>query len=188
MTKMGKLLLLGGGAVFAIAASSSKKKKKKKTTEEQNGFEEIEIEDDEEEEELPAAPPSKRPPGRPPGPTGEPGYDTQYWDPIGAMGIRSHFAEFGYPVDVNDQPLNDVGPDGSLGGGDDLPNETVRRFQNEYNAVSRSKVFASGMGGLAPDGYVGPQTLNALKFIKDNIGGKRWPDVVRDAANKGYRP
>jgi len=187
MRKFGPLLLLGGGAVLAL--STSRKKKKKKKEEEVFVDDTLEVDDEEEEEILEVPKPSsKRPSGNPPGPSGSPGYDAQYWDTIGAAGIRSHFKEFGYPVEVMDAPLNDLGPDGSLGGGDDLSNETVRRFQKDYNAVSRSKLFASGMGGLDPDGYVGPHTLNALKFIKDNLGGKTWLDVVRDAANKGFRP
>lgn len=130
--------------------------------------------------------PIKKAPSRPvtrtnpPNPAGG-AYDHKYWDKsqggVGAAGIRAHFKVMGYGVAQNDTPLNDPGPDGKLGGGDDVPNATVRQFQRDYNSVSRyGKTGAtivgikvpSNMGTLSTDGYVGPKTLNALKFATDN--------------------
>ena len=139
-------------------------------------------------------------------------YDGPYWGLAGGgpaegsadarlKGIRQHFADFKYPVDVGPWPMNVLGPAGTLeltnppgstpskgklGGGDDEPNEVVRKFQKEYNAVSKAKKFAGKeMGGLAPDGLVGPYTLNGLRFVKEKLGARLWPDIVKEAANAG---
>lgn len=131
-------------------------------------------------------------------------YDGAYWDPTPGdprlISIRKHFASLKYPVEIGPWPMNELGPlgtlemknesgsTGKLGGGDDKPNEIVRKFQKEYNAVSQAKKFGGGqkMGGLAPDGLVGPLTLNGLRFVSENLGAKLWPDVVAEAKSAGY--
>jgi len=132
-------------------------------------------------------------------------YDGPYWDPSPGKprltSIREHFANLAYPVEVGPWPMNELGPLGSgefenapgstipkgkLGGLDDKPNNVVMRFQIDYNIVSKAKMFVSGMGTLSEDGLVGPYTLNALRYVTEKIGGKHWPDVVKEAKNKGH--
>lgn len=132
-------------------------------------------------------------------------YDGAFWGASGSERlekIRKFFSDFGYPVEVGPWPMNVLGAKGTveltnkpgsdpekgkLGGGDDEPNPTVTQFQKEYNAVSKAKIFAAGkkMGGLAPDGLVGPFVLNGLRFVKENLGGKLWKDFVKEAAKNG---
>lgn len=131
---------------------------------------------------------SKIPAGSPPNPAG-PGewgnYDHGYWD--SAAKIKEIFKELGYAVPTRDT-MNDPGPNKKLGGDDDIKSLEVEKFQDEYNAVSRSKTFASGMNGLASDGFVGPKVLNGLKFVIDNLNGKKWrTDVVKTASDKGFK-
>jgi len=190
------LLLLGGAAVIAMSG----KKKKRPPPDVPDVVPPL--------DDFPLPPPAKRgapipywkKAGAPP--RGDK-YDGPYWNPSpGAprlISIRQHFADAGYPVEVGPWPMNELGPAGGLelenksgsmgklGGNDDEPSETVRTFQKEYNAVSESKVFGTSMGGLAPDGLVGPYTLNALRYITETLGGKRWrDDVVKQAGIKGY--
>jgi len=132
-------------------------------------------------------------------------YDGAYWGSNGderLEKIRKYFSDFGYDVRVGPWPMNVLGPAGTLelenvpdsdpakgklGGGDDAPSPVVDKFQREYNAVSKAKIFAPGqkMGGLAPDGLVGPYVLNGLRFVKTYLGGKLWQDLVREAAKNG---
>ena len=163
---------------------------------------------------APAPNQKTRPMGNPPNPAGGP-YDQAYWDAskggVGRKGIRDHFNRYGYPVDINDFPLNDLGPlgigdmidnadgdKGKLGGGDDKESAVVRTFQRDYNAVSRlgksGAVIAgvkvpSNMGGLDEDGLVGPYTLNGLKYILDSGMGEpgAWINTfVKEASVKGF--
>lgn len=141
---------------------------------------------------------SKIPAGDPPNPKG-PGewgdYDHGFWD--SPQKIIDKFAELGYqtPADPHwghgesvPPTMNNPGPDKELGGDNDVPSPSVRLFQQEYNAVSRSKTFGANMGGLADDGLVGPKTLNGLKFVLDNLKGKKWKsDIVQGAALKGFK-
>lgn len=132
-------------------------------------------------------------------------YNGEWWGSSGEKRlekIRKFFSDFGYAVEVGPWPMNVLGPlgaveltnkpgsdpeKGMLGGGDDVPSPTVERFQKEYNAVSQAHLFGGSgkMGGLAPDGLVGPYVLNGLRFVKDNLGGKTWQDVVSTAAKTG---
>jgi len=133
-------------------------------------------------------------------------YDGAYWGATGEERletIRKYFSDFGYPVEVGPWPMNVLGPKGGvelanipgstpekgmLGGGDDEPNPVVTKFQQEYNAVSQAHLFGGTkkMGGLAPDGLVGPYVLNGLRFVKENLGGKLWKDFVSEASKNGY--
>lgn len=204
MKKLLPLALIGGGVALVAGGGKKKKKKKKKKDfsdlpdtdgSPDNGIQE----EDADNSNFPPPPKdtgSKIPAGNPPNPAG-PGewgnYDHGYWEQGNPQETRAfilrHFEDFGFATPTNRNTMNDPGADGKLGGNDDLPNEEVRRFQKEYNAVSRSKVFAGPeMGGLYPDGFVGPKTLNGLKFVKDNIGARAWSDVVKEAGNKGFKP
>lgn len=121
----------------------------------------------------------------PPGYGGSNRYDTAYWDAGGTSAARARifeaFEELGYQTPTDRDTMNHPGADGELGGEPDVPNEEVRRFQRDYNAVSRSGQFVGTMGGLDMDGLVGPCTLNALKLVLDNLGDRDWPDVVAAA-------
>jgi len=123
-----------------------------------------------------------------PAPGGQSAYDKAFWDAGGTAVARERvlevFQRFGYSTPVGRDTMNDPGPDADLGGGDDIPNDEVRRFQREYNAVSRSGVFLpkTTMGGLDEDGFVGPCTLNGMRLIDENLGDRFWPDIVAEAA------
>lgn len=196
------LLLAAGGAALLLGG----KKKKKKTTE--NG--EAPYESTPSDEPTPYIPPTPAPkPTTPTRPAGNPprgdSYDGNYWGATPderLKGIRQHFVDLGYQVQVIPHPMNFLGPkggtelvntDGSkgkLGGGDDDPNATVKRFQHEYNMVSRlnkaDKIYSQSMGGLDEDGMVGPYTLNGLRYAKEGLpGGKTWNDLLLMATNKG---
>jgi hypothetical protein len=137
--------------------------------------------------------PTRKPPGSPP-PYGDScfppamggtqAYDNAFWDKGGNVmeareGIFAAFEGLGYETPRDRSTMNDPGPDAALGGGDDVPNSEVRRFQKDYNKVSTAKKFvAQDMGGLWEDGLVGPCTLNGLKFVMDNLQGRTWSDVV----------
>jgi hypothetical protein len=132
-------------------------------------------------------------------------YEGAWWGATGEKRlekIRQFFSNFGYPVEVGPWPMNVLGPAGEveltnkpgsvpemgkLGGGDDQENPIVEKFQKEYNAVSKAHLFGGSkkMGGLAPDGLVGPYVLNGLRFVKENLGAKLWKDVVAEAAKTG---
>jgi len=138
--------------------------------------------------------PTNRPPGQPPGgnchkPSQT--YDSAYWDAGGEVIARQrifdHFTELGYQTPAGRNTMNDLGPDGDLAGGDDIPNEEVRRFQKEYNAVSRWGGFLSGMGGVDRDGMVGPCTVNGMKYILDNLGDRNWQSLVTAAKQDGFK-
>lgn len=150
----------------------------------------------------PAQPPRpKRPPGDPPPfgrscfPVefgGQARYDESFWDAGGRAVARQRifdvFEDFGYQTPAGRDTMNDPGPDAALGGGDDVPNAEVSRFQREYNAVSRWGGFLSNMGGLDVDGFVGPCTLNGLKVLLDNVGEDDWQSFVSQARSAGFRP
>jgi len=194
-------LLLGAGAIALVAMGG--KKKKKKTSEYQPPAA----------DDLPSyVPPPVTPKPTPQKPTRPPGatfrgdsYDGDFWGSTGderLKKIREFFKKFGYAVEVGPWPMNKLGPKcedgkvelknqdgttGCLGGGDDQPSAVVRQFQKDYNAVSFSKIFVSNMGGLDPDGLVGPYTLNGLRYVNENLQGKLWPDVIQEASLKGYK-
>ena len=73
-----------------------------------------------------------------------------------------------------------------LGGKDDKKSPIVKKFQIDYNIVSKAKMFVSGMGRLSEDGLVGGYTLNAMRYATEKLGGKHWPDVVKEAKGKGF--
>lgn len=132
-------------------------------------------------------------------------YDGPYWDESPGeprlVSIRKHFSNLGYAVEVGPWPMNELGPKGTgtvwknesgtsgrTGGLDDKPSAIVKKFQGDYNAVSKAKNFVSGMGTVDKDGLVGPYTLNALRYVTEKLGGKHWPDVVKEAGMKGFSP
>lgn len=151
---------------------------------------------------VPPPPPPEdkdRHPGNPPrGNT----YDADYWGSNRKerlISIRKHFADLGYNVVVSAHPMNVLGPDGldgtlmdnfpgsvpaqgRLGGNDDKPNQVVGDFQSDYNAVSylNDEDNPQSMGGVNIDDFVGPYTLNALRYAKENLLGI-WQDLVTDA-------
>jgi hypothetical protein len=137
----------------------------------------------------PTKPPGHPPPYGfacfPPEYGGTQAYDTAHWDAGGREVARQRiftaFEDLGYTTPAGRDTMNDPGKDEKLGGGDDIENEEVRRFQKDYNAVSRAKNFKSDMGGLDEDGYVGPCTLNGIKYVQDNLGDKNWRDLVAQA-------
>lgn len=120
-------------------------------------------------------------------------YDQQYWDAGDTAEERERIFEafdiLGYATPTDRNTMNAVGPDGKLGGGDDIPNPEVRRFQADYNAVSRKGNFLPSMGGLDTDGKVGPCTLNALHLVileqerrfDVNPKAKIWRELVEAA-------
>lgn len=128
-------------------------------------------------------------------------YDGPYWDKSSGKprltSIRKHFSKLAYAVKVGPWAMNSLGPAGSiefenedgtvgkLGGGDDKKSPIVKSFQIDYNIVSRAKTFVGGMGTLKEDGFVGNYTLNGLRYVTEKIGGKHWPDIVKEAKNKG---
>lgn len=119
------------------------------------------------------APAVPRPPGDP---RGVCAFDAAFFPTVGS--VKQRFAELGYAVP--DRPtMNDLGPDGQLGGGDDLPNDAVRQFQVEYNVVSAKGLLGPMGGGLAMDGFVGPCTLSAIQ----NVYLFFPPDLFRDAVS-----
>lgn len=137
--------------------------------------------------------PTNRPPGMPPGGNcNKPAqvYDFAYWDAggqdIARQRIFTNFTDLGYQPPTDRDTMNALGPDAALGGDDDLPNEEVRRFQKEYNAVSRWGKFMSGMGGLDRDGFVGPCTLNGMRYVLQNLDGRNWQDLVKEAKAAGF--
>jgi len=138
--------------------------------------------------------PSK-PPGNPPNPAGG-DYDTAFWDAGGTAAARQRifdaFTALGYSTPADRDTMNDPGGDRKLGGGDDVPNSEVRRFQSDYNAVSRSGLLGSNMGGLWQDGMLGVNTLNGLRYVLLNVGvmspftaddqlGPSWRSLVQQA-------
>jgi hypothetical protein len=138
--------------------------------------------------------PTNRPPGQPPGgDCNKPSqtYDFAFWDAGGETVARQrifdYFQTLGYQTPTNRNTMNALGPNAELGGDDDVPNEEVRRFQKEYNAVSRQGTFLSGMGGLDRDGLVGPCTLNGIKYVVDNLGENDWQTLVDAADSAGFK-
>lgn len=207
MAKSSLPLLLGLGAVAVVA---SKKKKKKKTTTSTEGALADATDTGKKDDPyggLPSKSPyggestgtpkpkpstgggSKIPSGNPPNSAGagEYGnYDHGHWD--SQAKIFEAFLKLGYDTPEGRTTMNDPGPDKKLGGNDDVKSAQVEAFQKDYNAVSKSKTFGSNMGGLNPDGFVGPKVLNGLKYVLDNLKGKNWKaDVVKGAADKGFK-
>lgn len=125
--------------------------------------------------------PSGKPPGSPP-PYGDScfpqsmggtqAYDHNFWDAGGVVPARerifNHFEALGYQTPTDRSTMNDPGPDAALGGGDDVPNAEVANFQKDYNRGSRRKLFPN-MGGLWEDGFVGPCTLNGVKYVMEQL-------------------
>jgi len=120
----------------------------------------------------------KKPGTRPPPPSLQPvdppnagapdgTYDTTVF--AAPSDIRAFFAAFGYipESNVDDTPMNGLGPDRKLGGGDDEPNADVLDFQEDYNLVSKVNEQTLIWGTLDEDGLVGPHTLNALLHAKN---------------------
>ena len=116
-------------------------------------------------------------------------YNTAYWDAGGTPTARARvFAGFeglGYTTPSDRDTMNALGPDAKLGGGDDIPNNEVKRFQIDYNAVSVAEQFATDMGGLIQDGLVGPCTLNGMKYVMDSMEpGEEWQKIVQKARSQ----
>jgi len=127
---------------------------------------------------LPALPKptAPRPPGDPLGRDCDGGeYNESYW-PTQAS-VKGTFAMLGYPV-PNRPTMNELGPDGSIGGGDDVPNPVVMQFQDDYNAMSDRGVLGNMAGGLRTDGFVGPCVLNGLENVLMHFDGTDWADAL----------
>lgn len=133
---------------------------------------------------------------------GEGLYDKAYWDAGNTATERARifeaFEALGYKTPDDRDTMNDLGPDGNLAGGDDVPNSEAKRFQNEYNAVSRSGrigllIPSKKMGGLDPDGLVGPCTLNAISLVveelsREGVGVNNFQEAVEAAKERGFKP
>lgn len=125
-----------------------------------------------------------RPGGRPqlPGrPAGDPPGGCLTFDPSrwpDRQAILDGFAQLGYQTPTLRDTMNDLGPDGQLGGGDDIPNPEVAQFQRDYNEHSRRGHLGPGAGGLDVDGFVGPCTVNGLQHAIDTVGGANWGGVT----------
>jgi len=212
MAGKGLPLILAGGAALLLMGGKKKKSTKKAPTGNGNGggatpYEEIPPGEEPEPYTPAPAPKPKSDPSRPAGspPRGN-NYDGAYWGSTTKErleGIRRHFAQLGYPVDVVPYPMNILGPKGTmemqnydgtagkLGGDDDQPEPVVRELQHDYNRISRlnkaEKFTQSNMGGLDEDGAVGPYTLNGLRHAKEveKASGKSWDDLLLMAKNKG---
>lgn len=189
MAKMNPAVLLGALGAGALLLMSGKKKKG--SQEEEDIFEEVEPEPE----------PKKGPlgGGRPKGdPPGGDSYDSAYWGSGNSarQKILLHFKALGYSVPIDRDTMNELGADGKLGGGDDIPNPEVKRFQHDYNNVSRiggdmvlGHPVPTGMGGLSEDGFVGPYVLNGLKYLNENsfLGMAQWAEAKKQAAQKGFK-
>lgn len=197
MSTAGKVALAGGAAVvvFLIARAAKAKSGEQKAITPPPG---------------PVVPPQPPPDPTPPKtrPDGDPApfghacfppayggsnrYDTTYWEAGGTAVARARifdaFEGLGYSTPADRDTMNELGPDAELGGGDDVPNPEVTKFQRDYNTVSRWNQFVpkAQMGGLDQDGKVGPCTLNALKLVHDNLGDADWQnDIVQRARDAG---
>jgi len=195
---------LAAVAFGALALSGMKKKKKSApAASPQEGAPEEEFEEGESVAEVivddtGVRSPTRKPQGDPPNPAGAGpygNYDHSYWEKgspgASARFIREHFVSMRYPVVINDTPMNELGPDGRLGGGDDVPNENVRHFQSDYNAVSRAGLVGqlgapSYMNGLDEDGLVGPNTLNALQLVQQEGMQYDLRDLAEESRARGY--
>lgn len=109
-------------------------------------------------------------------------YNEAFW-PTQAS-VKGTFAQLGYPVP--DRPtMNELGPDGALGGGDDVPNPVVVQFQDDYNAMSGRGVLGNMGGGLNTDGFVGPCVLNGLENVLMHFDGNEWADALAATVSLG---
>lgn len=90
-------------------------------------------------------------------------YDKAYWDAGTPQQSRqrvvSNLHELGYAFQ------GETNSNGVF-----KPSAIVKRFQEDYNLVSRAEGADAGMGGLHMDGVAGPCTLNAIKFLMDEGG------------------
>jgi len=195
MSTAGKVAIAGGAAlaVFLIARAAKAKGEDKKAITPTGPIVPPVI--------PPVGPPPKTRPSGDPAPFGHAcfppayggsnKYDTAYWEAGGTDVARARifdaFEGLGYSTPGDRDTMNALGPDNALGGGDDIPNPEVSKFQGDYNAVSRWNQFVpkTQMGGLDQDGKVGPCTLNALKLVHDNLGEEQWDTIVTMARGAG---
>lgn len=94
------------------------------------------------------------------------------------ISVKERFAELGYATPPNRPTMNAPGPDGSLGGGDDIYNVSVAMFQDHYNLMSGRSMLGPDAGGLAVDGFVGGCTLNAIETVYLNVPPGEWMDLL----------
>lgn len=107
-------------------------------------------------------------------------YNAGFW-PTKAS-VKGTFEMLGYPVPMR-ETMNALGPDGQLGGGDDVASPAVAKFQDDYNFASGRGLLGGSAGGLETDGFVGPCTLNALENVMlyfDNAAS--WQTAVASNA------
>jgi hypothetical protein len=190
--KVAIVAAVGAGVYFVARAVKAKGKEEVQPTPEPEVVPEVPPQPSGQTPKRPSGHPS--PYGKacfPPAYGGSNAYDTAYWEAGGTVVARQrifdHFESLGYQTPDDRDTMNDLGPDGKLGN-DDVPNSEVRRFQKDYNTVSRWGGFLpkSTMGGLDEDGMVGPCTLNGLKLVFENITDKDWPELKAEAKNSGY--
>ena len=106
-------------------------------------------------------------------------YDREYWGESGegtSEKILKAFSALGYNVDVN--PL---GPDMNMAKvgvkGDAIENQPTMDFQSHYNKVSVDR--GGDIGGLDPEGKIGPCVVTALKFLLDEgFNAASWSAAV----------
>ena len=80
------------------------------------------------------------------------GYSTTLYP--GPLPVRVGLISIGYDVGLNDQPV----------GSEDVSNPHAAAFQAHYNQAS-STGFHGAQGELEMDGWMGPNSLNALEII-----------------------
>ena len=121
--------------------------------------------------------PVPRPPGSPFGRAcGSGEYNAAYW-PTRAS-IKNTFAQLGYAVPAG-ETMNPMGPNGVVGGGDDVSSAIVAAFQDDYNFASSANLLGGDAGGLDLDGFVGPCVLNGLeKVLMYFDGANDWLGAV----------
>ena len=139
-------------------------------------------------EDIPPPPPNA-PSYEPPPPCLEncaDGYDDKYWDSREKILIAFDYIGYDTPPG-DDATMNALGPDGELGGGDDVKSAEVEKFQRAYNRVSKGNKITPPnnlptIGLLRPDGYMGPKTLNGLYVATGAVPDSAAGDPVAAAA------
>lgn len=106
----------------------------------------------------------------PPNTSGDPaGYNTKMFP--GALAVRQWFINLGYSVTLVPDAL--------------VKNSSVKKFQQDYNAVSAA--IKENMGTLLVDGTAGKNTLNAVEIawsLATHVYKMSWSGLVK-AAKKG---
>lgn len=106
-------------------------------------------------------------------------YSRDFWPT--QVSIKNRFAELGYAVPTDRNTMNKLGPDGKIGGGDDVYSHVVAMFQDHYNLMSGRQMLGASAGGLKVDGFVGGCTLNAIENVTLFVPADQWMDALQVA-------